>query len=93
MQLVELDTVQFNFAAVCTKRASKYVDNNQQNALNPILLYFFLRWLLHVSTKQCHSQGATTFLSEPLQRQFGRRQVTVRVAEPRADVLYSGLRR
>jgi hypothetical protein len=49
------------------------VENNQQNARNSILLYFsFLRWLLHVSTKHCHSQGATMFLSEPLQRQYGR---------------------
>src|SRR5215468_2922200 len=36
---------------------------------------FLLRWFLHVSAKQCHPQGATMFLSEPLQRQYGRRQV------------------
>src|SRR5215510_6417403 len=38
-------------------------------------LYFSLRWLLHVSAKQCHPQGASMFLSEPLQCQYGRRQV------------------
>jgi hypothetical protein len=54
----------------------EYVENNQQNALNSILPYFlFSRWLLHVSAKQCHPQGATMFLSEPLQRQYGRRQI------------------
>jgi hypothetical protein len=31
--------------------------------------------LLHVSAKQCHPQGATVLLTEPLQRQYGRRQV------------------
>jgi hypothetical protein len=32
--------------------------------------------------KQCHPQGATIFLSEPLHRQYGRRQVTGHMAEP-----------
>jgi hypothetical protein len=32
--------------------------------------------------KQCHTQGATMLLSEPLQRQYGRRQVTGRMTEP-----------
>jgi hypothetical protein len=45
-------------------------------------LFFLLRWLLHVSTKQCHPQGATMFLSEPLQRQYGSRHVTGRITEP-----------
>jgi hypothetical protein len=49
------------------------VENNQQNALTFILLYFsILRCLLHVSAKQCHPQAATMFLSEPLQRQYVR---------------------
>jgi hypothetical protein len=43
-----------------------YVEINQLNALNYILLHFLLQWLLHVSAKQCHPQGATMFLSEPL---------------------------
>jgi hypothetical protein len=49
------------------------------------VLYFFiflLRWLLHVSAKRCHSQGATMFLSEPLQRQYGRKQVIGHMTEP-----------
>jgi hypothetical protein len=45
------------------------------------ILYFLLWWLLHVSAKQCHPQGATMFLSEPLQRQYGRRQVTGHMTE------------
>jgi hypothetical protein len=49
------------------------VEINQLHALNYILLNFLLRWLLHVSAKQCHPQGATMFLSEPLQHQYGRR--------------------
>jgi hypothetical protein len=56
----------------------QYVENNQQHALNSILPYFsfsFLHWTLHVSTKHCHPQGATIFLSKPLQRQYGRSQV------------------
>jgi hypothetical protein len=62
---------------------SEYVENNQQNTLNSILIYFsFLQWLLHVSAKQFHPQGATVFLSEPLQRQYGRRQVRGRMTEP-----------
>jgi hypothetical protein len=44
---------------------------------------FLFRWLLHVSAKQCHPQGATMFLSEPLQRQYGRRQVGVPYSELR----------
>jgi hypothetical protein len=60
----------------CVFSIHDHVENNQQNALNSILLYVsFLRWLLHVSAKQCRSQGATMFLSEPRQRQYGRRQV------------------
>jgi hypothetical protein len=49
------------------------------------IIYFFiflLRWLLHVSAKQCHPQGATMFLSEPLQHQYGRGQVTGHMTEP-----------
>jgi hypothetical protein len=61
----------------------EYVENNQQNALNYILLYFsFLQWPLRVSAKHCHPQGATMFLSEPLERQYGRRQVIGRMTEP-----------
>jgi hypothetical protein len=46
------------------------------------IIYFFifvLRWLLrvYVSAKHCHPQVATMFLSEPLQRQYGRRQVWI----------------
>jgi hypothetical protein len=48
---------------------------------NFISLYFFSQWLLHVSAKQCHPQGATIFLSEPLPRQYGRRQVIGRMME------------
>jgi hypothetical protein len=48
---------------------------------NYISLYFFSQWLLHVSAKQCHPQGATIFLSEPLQRQYGRRQVIGHMTE------------
>jgi hypothetical protein len=62
--------------------SSQYVKINQLNTLNYILLYFPLRWLLHVSAKQCHPQGAAMFLSEPLQRQCGRRQVTGHMTEP-----------
>jgi hypothetical protein len=51
-----------------------YVEINQLNALNYILISF-LRWLLHVSAKQYHPQGATMFLSETFQRQYGRRQI------------------
>src|SRR5215510_2428847 len=40
-----------------------------------IAFIFLLRWLLHVSAKQCHPQGATMFLSEPLQCQYCRCQV------------------
>jgi hypothetical protein len=36
---------------------------------------------IHVSVKQCHPQGATVFLSEPLLRQYGRRQVTEHMTE------------
>src|SRR5215475_2946877 len=43
---------------------------------------FLLRWLLHVSAKQCHPQGATMFLSEPLQCHYGRRQVIGPMMEP-----------
>jgi hypothetical protein len=46
-----------------------YAEINQPNALNDILV-FLLQWLLHVSPEQCHPQGATMFLSEPLQRQY-----------------------
>jgi hypothetical protein len=46
------------------------------------LFIFLLRWLLHVSAKQYHPQGATMFLSEPLQRQYGRRQVIGHMTEP-----------
>jgi hypothetical protein len=55
---------------------------------NYISVYFFSQWLLHVSAKQCHSQGATIFLYEPPPRQYGRRQVTGHMPEPthrRAD--------
>jgi hypothetical protein len=59
-----------------------YIEINQLNALNYILPYFLLRWLLHVSAKQCHPQGATIFLSEPLQHQYGRRQVIGHMTGP-----------
>jgi hypothetical protein len=49
-----------------------YVEINQLNALNYILIIFLLRWFQHVLAKQCHAQGVTMFLSEPLQRQYGR---------------------
>jgi hypothetical protein len=34
--------------------------------------------------KQCHPQGATIFLSEPLPRKYGRRQVIGHMTEPTA---------
>jgi hypothetical protein len=40
-----------------------------------------LQWLLHVLAKKCLPQGATIFLSEPLQHQYGRRQVTGHMME------------
>jgi hypothetical protein len=49
---------------------------------NYLSLYFFSQWLLHVSAKQCHPQGANMFLSEPLPRQYGRRQVIGHMTEP-----------
>jgi hypothetical protein len=58
-----------------------YVEINHQNSLNTPF-FFFLRWLLHVSAKQCHPQGATMFLSEPHQRQYGTIQVIGRMTEP-----------
>jgi hypothetical protein len=64
------------FYTVNLYKCVEYVENNQQHALNSILfLFFFLQTLLHVLAKQCHPQGATMFLSEPLQCQYGRRQV------------------
>jgi hypothetical protein len=61
-----------------------YVEINQLNALKlyTSLFYFILQWLLHVSAKQCHPQRATIFISEPFQRQYGRRQVTGHMTEP-----------
>jgi hypothetical protein len=53
-----------------------YVEINQQNSLNSNFFIFFLRWLLQVSAKPCLPQGATMFLSEPLQRQYGSRRFT-----------------
>jgi hypothetical protein len=47
------------------------VEINQLNAMNYILLYFLLRWLLHVSAKQCHPQGATMFLRDIARRYVG----------------------
>jgi hypothetical protein len=56
---------------------------NKQNALNSILLYFlFYDDSYMFRQKKCHPQGATMFLSEPLQRQYGRRQVIRRETEP-----------
>jgi hypothetical protein len=45
------------------------------NALSCMFLYFS-RWLLHVSARQCHPQGATGFLLSYFKVQSGRRQVT-----------------
>jgi hypothetical protein len=59
-----------------------YVEINQPNALKLYISLFFSQWLLHVSAKQCHPQGATIFLFEPLPRQYGRRQVTGHMTEP-----------
>jgi hypothetical protein len=63
-----------------------YVETNQLNALK---LYTSLRWLLHVSAKQCHPQGATIFLTEPLQRQYGRRQFIGQWRNLHTGMLYS----
>jgi hypothetical protein len=56
--------------------------------MNYVHLYL-LRWLLLVSPKQCHHQGESMFHSEPLQHQYGGRQVMVRMVEPRTGVLCS----
>jgi hypothetical protein len=46
-----------------------------------MFLYFF-QWFLYVSANQCYHQRETAFLSDPLQRQYGRRQVMERMVEP-----------
>jgi hypothetical protein len=45
------------------------------NALSCMFLYFS-QWLLHVSTRQCHPQGASGFLLSYFKVQCVRRQVT-----------------
>jgi hypothetical protein len=59
-----------------------YVDIKQPNALKLYISLFFSQWLLHVSVKQCHPQGVTIFLSEPLPRQYGTRQILGHMTEP-----------
>jgi hypothetical protein len=55
-----------------------------------LFICLFILWLLHISARQCHHQGATTFPSELLQRQYiGRRQVMERMVC--TGVLYSEL--
>jgi hypothetical protein len=51
------------------------VEINQLNAMSYILLYFSFTMAPTCFGKQCNLLGATMFLSEPLQRQYGRRQV------------------
>jgi hypothetical protein len=60
----------------------EYVENNEQNALNSILLYFFTMAPTCFGKKKCRPQGANLFLSEPLQRQNGKRQVIGRMTGP-----------
>jgi hypothetical protein len=60
----------------------EYVENVQLNALNYILLCFSYDGSYMFRKKKCHHQGATVFHSEPHQRQYGRRQVIGRMAEP-----------
>jgi hypothetical protein len=43
--------------------------------------FFLIRRILPVSAKQRQRQGATTFHSEPFQRQYGRGHVIGRVTE------------
>jgi hypothetical protein len=50
--------------------------------MKPAYTSLFIRWLLHVSARQRHHQGATRFLSELLHRQYGRRQVLGCMVEP-----------
>jgi hypothetical protein len=63
---------------LCTSRLT----NKCTELYSSLVFFYFLRWLLHVSAKQCQHQGATTFLSEPLHQQYGRRQVMERMVEP-----------
>jgi fucose permease len=51
-----------------------YIDR-PTNALSCMFLYFS-QWLLHVSARQCHRQGATGFLLSYFRVQCVRRQVT-----------------
>jgi hypothetical protein len=61
---------------------SDFVEINQPNALKLCISLFFLTMAPTVSAKQCHPQGVAIFLSEPLSRQYGRRQVIGHMTEP-----------
>jgi hypothetical protein len=70
-----------------------YLEINQLNAPNCILLYFSFTMVPTCFGKKRHPQGATMFLSEPLQRQYGWRQVTGHMTEPtsRAAIWHAGM--
>jgi hypothetical protein len=61
-----------NFGS-CTVHYRIYKDG-PTNALSFMFLYFS-QWLLHVSARQCHPQGATGFLLSYCKVQCVRRQV------------------
>jgi hypothetical protein len=49
----------------------------------------FIQWLLHVSAKQFHPQGAARFLFELLQCQYGRRQVVEHMVQAYGPACYA----
>jgi hypothetical protein len=59
-----------------------YVEINQSNALNFILPYFSFTMAPTCFGKTMPSSGSHFFLSEPLQRQYGSRQVIGHMTEP-----------
>jgi hypothetical protein len=59
------------------------------NKCTKLCASLFTRWLAHVSAKQCHPQGAARFLSEFLERQYGRRQFMGRMVQAYVPACYA----
>jgi DNA-binding transcriptional regulator YbjK len=62
--------------------------NTAVNNCTKLHASLFTRWVLHVSAKQCQTQGAAKFLSELLRRQYDRMQVMERMVQAYVPVCY-----